>query len=169
MLIYSTLGIELRMTVAWFSNNKERASYQSARPFYITLLTENTYTMSIPSILYVEDNRLLMQTVKDILEMAGWHVEPCSDVGIALGLMETRTHYNLLLLGNELHGITGLELISRARQIPHLQQTPIILISLQDCAQQAHLAEANAFLRKPNNLVELLDTIRHLLAISDER
>ncbi len=122
--------------------------------------------MSIPAILYVEDNHLLLQTVKDVLEMAGWHVEPCSDVGIALGLMEHRTHYNLLLLDNELRGLTGLQLTRRARQIPHLQQTPIILISLEDLAQQAHTAGANAFLRKPNNLIELLDTIRLLLATS---
>lgn len=80
--------------------------------------------MSIPSILYVEDHLLLMHTIKDVLEMAGWHVQPCSDVGIALGLMETRTHYNLLILDNELHGITGLELIRRARQIPHLHPPP---------------------------------------------
>jgi two-component system chemotaxis response regulator CheY len=124
--------------------------------------------MSVPAILYVEDNHLLLQTVKDILEMAGWHVEPCTDVGIALGLMEHRQHYNLLLIDNELRGITGLELIRRARQIPHLTDTPIILISLKDCAQEALLAGANAFLRKPNNLVELLDTIRQLLALSDK-
>jgi CheY-like chemotaxis protein len=125
--------------------------------------------MSVPAILYVEDNRLLLQTVKDVLEMAGWHIEPCTDVGIALGLMEIRTHYNLLLLDNELHGITGLELICRARKIPHLTETPITLISLQDCAQEAHTAGAIAFLRKPNNLIELLDTIRQLLAIPDKR
>ncbi len=125
--------------------------------------------MSIPAILYVEDNRLLLQTVKDVLEMAGWHVEPCSDVGIALGLIEIRKHYNLLLFDNELHGLTGLDLVRRARQLPHLQHTPIILISLKDCAEEAHLAGATAFLRKPNNLVDLLDTIRRLLAIPRKR
>lgn len=46
--------------------------------------------MSVPAILYVEDNRILMQTVKDVLEMAGWHVEPCSDVGMAVALMTCR-------------------------------------------------------------------------------
>jgi CheY-like chemotaxis protein len=120
--------------------------------------------MSIPVILYVENNTLLMQTIKDILEMAGWHVEPCSDVGIAIGLMTYRTHYNLLLFDNELPGFTGLELTRRARRIPHLQQTPIILISLEDCAEEAQRAGADAFLRKPSNLVDLLDTIRRLLA-----
>jgi CheY-like chemotaxis protein len=125
--------------------------------------------MSIPAILYVEDNRLLMQTVKDILEMAGWHVEPCSDPIMALALMEHRTHYNLILLDNEMPIFNGLELTRRARALPHLANTPIILISLQDLNQQAHHAGANAFLRKPNNLIDLLDTIRRLLATSPRR
>jgi CheY-like chemotaxis protein len=169
MLITPLLGLSYAYAVADFSKNKARASYQSARPFYITLTEENTNAMSVPAILYVEDNNLLRHAVKDILEQAGWHVESCADVGIALGLMTCRTHYNLLLIDNELPSITGLELTRRARQIKHLQDTPIILISLQDLATQAHLAGATAFLRKPNNLVQLLDTIRHLLALPDKK
>ncbi len=119
--------------------------------------------MSVPAILYVENNRLLMLSVKDVLEMAGWHIEHCSDSCMALALMEHRQHYNLLLLDNELHGFNGLELTRRARQITHLKHTPIILISIEDCADEALRAGANEFLRKPNNIVELLDTIRRLL------
>jgi CheY-like chemotaxis protein len=122
--------------------------------------------MSVPAILYIEDNRLLLHTVKDILEQAGWHVDHCCDVGLALGIMQHRTHYNLLLIDNELRSLTGLDLTRRARQIKHLKHTPIILISLHGLATEARLAGANAFLRKPNNLVELLDTIRRLLANS---
>jgi CheY-like chemotaxis protein len=83
--------------------------------------------------------------------------------------MTCRTHYNLLLLDNELHGFSGLELTRRARQLPHLEQTPIILISLEDRAAEARSAGADEFLRKPNNLVDLLDTIRRLLATQGGR
>ena len=40
---------------------------------------------------------------------------------------------------------------------------PIILISMEDHDAQARAAGANTFLRKPNNLVELLDNVRRLL------
>ncbi|MDT4954525.1 MAG: hypothetical protein QOJ02_2663 [Acidobacteriota bacterium] len=123
--------------------------------------------MPVPAILYVEDNLILAHTVKDVLEMAGWHVEHCSDSCMARALMEHRKHYDLLLLDNELRGFSGLELTRRARKLPHLKQTPIILISLEDRASEARKAGANEFLRKPHNIVTLLDTVRLLLEDSD--
>jgi CheY-like chemotaxis protein len=55
-------------------------------------------------------------------------------------------------------------LVERARRKPHRRETPVVLISLEDIKDEALRAGAGAFLRKPNNLVELVDTIRHLLA-----
>ncbi|MCA1591754.1 MAG: response regulator, partial [Acidobacteria bacterium] len=74
-----------------------------------------------------------------------------------------RTDFDLLLLDNELHDCTGLQLLSHARRQPHHQHTPIILLSVRDCAGEALQAGADAFLRKPNNIVEILDTVRRLL------
>jgi DNA-binding response OmpR family regulator len=54
--------------------------------------------------------------------------------------------------------------VRRARRLNHRRETPIIVISLEDCAAEALGAGADAFLRKPNNLIELVDTIRRLLA-----
>jgi DNA-binding response OmpR family regulator len=59
---------------------------------------------------------------------------------------------------------SGLGLVRRARANPHRARMPIILISLEDIEREAMEAGADAFLRKPNNLVELVDTIRRLLA-----
>lgn len=119
--------------------------------------------MTVPAILYVEENHILLQTIKDVLEMAGWHIEPCSDSCMALALMQHRRHYNLLLLNNELHSFSGLELVRHARLLPHLKQTPIVLTSLEDYEAEARRMGANEFLRKPNNIVDLLDTIRRYL------
>jgi CheY-like chemotaxis protein len=58
----------------------------------------------------------------------------------------------------------ALKLTERARRQPHRRKTPIVLISLEDIEDEARLAGADAFLRKPNNLIELVDTIRRLLA-----
>jgi CheY-like chemotaxis protein len=119
--------------------------------------------MAVPAILYAEDNRILLHAVKDVLEMAGWHIEEVHEGCMALAMMEHITRYNLLLLDNEIPCLSGLELVRRARRIPHLKRTPIILISVNDLAAQARQAGANEFLRKPNNIVDLLDTIRRLL------
>ena len=117
-------------------------------------------------ILYVEKNRMLLQTVSDVLEFAGWYVKPCSDEGYAVAYVESKEHFDVLLIDNELRGLSGLALTERARRQPHRRKTPIILISLEDIGDEALRAGADAFLRKPNNLIELVDTIRSLLGAS---
>jgi CheY-like chemotaxis protein len=117
-----------------------------------------------PIILYVERNQMLLQTVRDVLEFAGWYVKPCPEAFRAHAILQYREYFDLLIIDNELSSISGLELIGHIRRVPHRQQIPIILISLEDLSEEAQLAGANAFLRKPNNLIELVDTIRRLLA-----
>jgi CheY-like chemotaxis protein len=115
-------------------------------------------------ILYVERNQMLLQTVRDVLEFAGWYVKPCYDEGYAVAYVESEQHFDLLLIDNELRGLSGLKLTERARRTPHRRKTPIVLISLEDIKEEAGRAGADAFLRKPNNLIELVETIRRLLA-----
>ena len=115
-------------------------------------------------IFYAENNRRLLELVRDVLEFAGWYVKECTDDVYIRPVMEiTREHFDLLLLDNELPHFNGLELIKDIRRIPHRKEMPIILISLEDLAEEAREAGADAFLRKPNNLIELVDTIRRLL------
>jgi CheY-like chemotaxis protein len=119
-------------------------------------------------ILYVEQNRMLLQTVRDVLEFAGWYVKPCTCDGYAVAYVESREHFDLLLFDHDFRGLSGLKLTERARRQPHRRETPIILISLEEIGDEARRAGADAFLRKPNNLLELVDTIRHLLAARGE-
>jgi CheY-like chemotaxis protein len=115
-------------------------------------------------ILYVEQNRMLLQTVRDVLEFAGWYVKPCSDEGYAVAYVESQEHFDLLLIDHDFRGFSGLKLTERARRQQHCRETPVVLISLEDITEEARRAGADAFLRKPNNLIELVDTINRLLA-----
>ncbi|HEX8161918.1 MAG TPA: response regulator [Pyrinomonadaceae bacterium] len=123
----------------------------------------NTKASRPAVILYVEENRALLETVRDVLEFAGWYVRRF-DVGLGYALIESPEHFDLLLIDRDLRGCDGLALVRRARQLAHRRGTPIIVISLEDCAGEAVRAGADAFLRKPNNLIGLVDTIRRLLA-----
>ncbi len=131
--------------------------------FYYSLLLSKRLPLPVPIILYVESDRHLTRIMENVFETAGYYVETCSDACRALGIMECRQHYNLLLLDNELHCFDGLELVRRARKMKHLTKTPIILISSEDCAEEARAAGASDFLRKQDSVVELLNTIRRLL------
>jgi CheY-like chemotaxis protein len=123
-----------------------------------------------PAILYVENNAVLAQLVRDLFDMGDWHVSRAQNGVIAkmfLGSEERR--YALLLVDNELHDITGIELVKYARTLPHYKSLPIMLFSIEDCEREAKAAGANEFLRKPHDLYLLLDIARRLIAAGGEK
>jgi two-component system chemotaxis response regulator CheY len=119
-------------------------------------------------ILHVEDNRQLAGAVKETLADEGWTVETCADGVEALHQLAGETRYDLLLFDNELPGASGIELVRRARGLPHRKQTPIIMFSASDCEAQARRAGVDAFLRKPQDIARLVETVARLLAEKSE-
>jgi CheY-like chemotaxis protein len=115
-------------------------------------------------ILHAEDSKLVSDAVKDTLKMEGWSVEVCADGEKAVRRLESDVRYELLLFDNDLPGVSGLELIRRARKLPHRRETPIIMLSAVNCAKEALKAGANLFLRKPEDVLTLAANISRLLA-----
>lgn len=115
-------------------------------------------------ILHVEDNRQLAGAVKETLEEEGWVVETCADGVDALHQLAGETHYDLLLFDNELPGASGIELVRRARGLAHRRKTPIIMFSTTDCEENARRAGVDAFLRKPQDIGRLVETVGRLIA-----
>jgi CheY-like chemotaxis protein len=116
------------------------------------------------SLLHVEDNNLVANAVKDSLEMEGWTVESFREGTAALKMISSETHFDVLIFDNELPDTNGIELIRQTRQLPHRQQTPIIMFSASDVEREARRAGANAFLRKPEDVHAIAKTIAQLLA-----
>jgi DNA-binding response OmpR family regulator len=115
-------------------------------------------------ILYVEDNKFVSDAVKETLEGEGWRVEMCADGYVALLLIKSERRYDLLLLDNELPNVSGLELARRARELSHRKGTPIIMLSASECVRDAFLAGANLFLRKPQDIGKVVETIKRLIS-----
>jgi DNA-binding response OmpR family regulator len=118
------------------------------------------------TILYAEDYEPVRQSVKETLEFEGWRVETCADGYVALLLIKSERRYNLLILDNELPNVSGLELTRRARELSHREGTPIIMLSASECVRDALLAGVNTFLRKPQDIGKIVETIKRLLATS---
>ncbi|MCU1268641.1 MAG: hypothetical protein JWM21_4959 [Acidobacteria bacterium] len=114
-------------------------------------------------ILHVEDNQTIARMVQERLELDGCEVEICADGTQALELISSNAHYNLLLLDNELPGVSGLQLLQHARSLAHHQRTPIIILSDTLDDQTASRAGANAFLRKPEDIAVVGETVTKLL------
>jgi CheY-like chemotaxis protein len=74
-------------------------------------------------------------------------------------------HYDLVLVDNELPGLSGLELVQRARRMTHRRRTPIVMLSGTDCETEAWRAGVDAFLRKPDDIDQVASTIARLLKV----
>jgi CheY-like chemotaxis protein/tetratricopeptide (TPR) repeat protein len=116
------------------------------------------------SILHVEDNKLVSDTVRNVLKMEGWSVELCASGETGLRKLEGNAPYDLLLFDNDLPGMSGVELVRRARRLAHRRKTPIIMLSAVNCEREARGAGADVFLRKPEDILRLAETISRLLA-----
>ena len=114
-----------------------------------------------PAIILLVEHNHTLSVVRDVLEFAGWYVKE-SDAVYARAMLECGEHFDLLIIDND-GRYSGLELTRLVRRLPQRKKMPIIFISLEDLTQEAGAAGADAFLRKPNNLIELVDTIRRLL------
>ena len=118
----------------------------------------------MPHILLVEDYEPVRQSLKETLELEGWRVETCVDGFVASLLIQSTARYDLIILDNELPSMNGLELTRRVRDIDRRRNTPIIMLSASECARDARLAGVNEFLRKPQDMGKIVETVARLLA-----
>jgi two-component system chemotaxis response regulator CheY len=116
-----------------------------------------------PSILHVEDNESVAATIQEMASDLDWRIEVCPDGDTALRRLTDNAHYDLLLVDNDLPGLSGLELVRRARKITHRRRTPIIMLSGTDCENEAWAAGVDAFLKKPEEMREVTSTILRLI------
>jgi CheY-like chemotaxis protein len=114
------------------------------------------------TLLYVEDHKLLLLYVKDLLEAQGWHVETCQDGIRALEIIESTRPYDVLIFDNGLPGLSGLELVREARRLTHRRRTPIIMLSASHSAKAARLAGVDAYLKKPDEVEAIIKTVNRL-------
>jgi DNA-binding response OmpR family regulator len=119
-------------------------------------------------ILYAEDYDLVLFTVKQLLELESWQVDICRDGALARKKLEGDESYDLIILDAQLPVESGLSLVKRARQLAHRRRTPIILFTGSLRHDEALAAGADAFLKKPTGLKDLIDTCNFLLKRKSE-
>jgi CheY-like chemotaxis protein len=114
-------------------------------------------------ILHIEDDLTIAGIVQELADHEGWDVKHC--VGGNEGLTELSgvAHYDLLLVDHQLPGLNGLELIGRVRAMVHRRYLPIIMMSGTLDERTARDAGADAFLRKPQDIGLIVQTIDRLL------
>jgi len=119
------------------------------------------------SVLHVEDYRPVTRMVKDALG-SDYHVASCPNGLAALEFLKTKDRLDLLIVDNNLPGISGLELVLRVRSIVQRRTLPIVMLSGDDVEKEAWRAGVDAFLEKSKAAKELRGTVERLLKEKDE-
>ena len=115
------------------------------------------------SVLHVEENRDARELIAQALSSQGIEVESCVSGTTALKILTSDAHYDLIIVENDLPGLSGLELVRRARNMARWRATPIIMLSGSDCEKEAWRTGVDGFLRKPEDLDRVTATIDRLL------
>ena len=118
------------------------------------------------SILVAEDNLINQKVVQGLLRQAGHEVRVSSDSEETLDILaESSFHLDLLILDRNMPGKGGLEVLKCYRMMETAQPVPVIMLtadatpeSMQACLE----AGASAYLTKPVNARQLLDSIASL-------
>ena len=116
------------------------------------------------SILIVDDERLIRETLAEYLVQEGFRVSTCADGEEAL-LLAAQHQFDVALCDMQLPGIDGIELLERLLKID--PQTFVVLITAYatvENAVEAFQRGAHDYLMKPILLHEVLNKIRRLLA-----
>jgi CheY-like chemotaxis protein len=121
------------------------------------------------SVLHIEDNRAIAKTVQDSLGAEGIHVDFCLSGSAALKILKSDAPYDLIIVDNDLPGVSGLELVLEIQSMNHRRNTPVIMLSGEDVEKQAWRAGVKDFLRKPEGVNQLSSTIKRLLSLRKER
>ena len=115
------------------------------------------------SILFAEGEKAVAEAVKGSMESLGWQVEVCGSGAEAWRRLRGQERYDLLIFDHELARVSGVELVRRARQLPHRRRTPVIVLSASDAEKEAWRAGADAVLKKPEDVAWLSATAGRLL------
>ncbi len=119
-------------------------------------------------IAYVDDDIELTRLVSGALEEEGWEVlvENDGESGLEMILVEQP---DLIILDVMMPGLTGWEICKYVRSKPDWNGTPILMltgIGERMNAMTAPLYGADAFLDKPFDLDDVVETVRQLIAQS---
>lgn len=116
-------------------------------------------------ILIVEDNDKNLKLVRDVLQVKGYATIEAGNAEDGIALARARRP-DLILMDIQLPGMSGIEAIGVLRAEPATAVIPVVAVTASVMPQDRNkITEAgfDAYIGKPINLKEFLDTVRNML------
>jgi CheY-like chemotaxis protein len=127
---------------------------------FLPVMLEHPFPPRIPrpaSILVVDDEPLSRRAVTHALERAKLRSVDVDDPKVALQML-TQSEYDLIFLDVDMPGMTGHELCTKLRALPHHKKTPVVFVTaLNDFQNRANsmISGGNDFIAKPFPFLEM--------------
>jgi two-component system, chemotaxis family, chemotaxis protein CheY len=117
------------------------------------------------SVLLVDDSGLARRSARHILEPAGYTVAEAGD-GMAALERYFLDRPDLVLLDLVMHGMSGLDVLAKLRQMDPAARVIVVSADVQDSSRQLALeAGASGFVIKPVDGAALLKTVADVLEL----
>ncbi|MEX0409114.1 response regulator [Aquibium sp. LZ166] len=123
--------------------------------------------MTQATILVVEDEPNIVESLRFILGRAGFAVEVASDGADALRIMRARS-FAAVILDIMLPGLNGFDVLKAVRSDESLAGLPVIVLTAKGQVKDRQNAEeigASAFITKPFSNAEVVDRVRELAGV----
>ncbi len=121
-------------------------------------------------ILIVEDNDKNLKLVRDVLQVKGYATIEAGSAEDGIRLAKEQKP-DLILMDIQLPGMNGIEALGVLRSGPETAGIPVVAVTASVMPQDRNkITEAgfNAYVGKPINLKEFLDTVRRMLDLSQK-
>ena len=117
------------------------------------------------TVLIIEDNRDILNTVRALLEKDGYEVVGAEDCSTAFNYL-AQHRPDVILTDLMIPEVTGLEFIHQVKRISRIDRIPIIAMSAYDRTYLAAAIGAGAVsaLHKPEDMDILVETVNEVLA-----
>ncbi len=118
------------------------------------------------SVIVIEDERNIIEAISFVLSRDGWDVATHSNGHDAIDAVRLRRP-DIVILDVMLPGKSGFDILQEIRSDSELGHTPVLMLTArgqEKDKEQAERAGASAYMTKPFSNMEVLDTVRSLVA-----
>lgn len=116
-------------------------------------------------VLVVDDDEIMRNALKRILEIDGYHVRTAQD-GMELSQALETSKLDLILLDVNLPWVDGIELCQILKSSPSFQQVPLVMVSAKTAEEdikKAFSAGCDDYITKPFDVNRLTSVVRTVL------
>ncbi len=102
--------------------------------------------------LVIDGSEIFSRLFAEIFENVGWSVGICGDVACAVERLAGGENYDAILLGYQVPGTTGVQLVKLIRSFEHRKLTAVVMVTDNgEVTEEALASGADEVLLKPIN------------------